>query len=947
MVLRYGREAGVGASDRARGAQGWEQVRRDAAAAGASSAARSRLRGPLMRRACVAAREKRRVQAIPNPNFGRDEREVPKAHIGPDITSPAQLNEDFDDMVKMLEVNEASVLHNLRGRFMVRFRARRAVRVRALIVGPSRALPCASLCCVQADNIYTNIGSILVSINPFKWMDHLYTWAHVKKHLSTKPGDFSAPHVFAIASAAFCSLRDEHENQSIIISGESGAGKTEATKKCLQFFAEAGGSRTGTMEKKLLSANPILESFGNAKTVRNNNSSRFGKWMAVHFDERAMICGSTITNYLLEKSRVVFQAERERNFHIFYQMCLGLSDAQRARYGLPAGCMPSFRYLSSSGCMEVDGIADDEDFKGLMDSLADVGFPEDVVDDMFRTVAAVLHLGNVSFDAIDLDSCEVSASAASSAAVTEFSRLMRVDPAAVRSSLKEKLVDSAGDRVHARLSKQKAEDARNSLARTVYGKLFDWLVQRVNVAMAEGIASSKNVCGVLDIFGFEIFGRNSFEQMCINYCNEKLQQHFNAYVFKQETTTYDSEGIDYTEVRFIDNQDVLDLIEKKPLGLLPKLDDETRLPRGTSLSFLDKINKAHAANPRYKIKTRKGSDKDMKDEEFGIAHYAGVVVYDVTGFLEKNKDELHQNLRELMAGAGLPFVGKVLFEDSAGEDTRGRKSNVSQGAQFKNQLDALMETLRATEPHFIRCMKPNDAKEKDRLDAPMCLQQLRYAGVFEAVKIRQLGFPFRWTHDAFFKRYRMIGGPRSRSVRVSPSSSFTELARVLLAEMEAEAPVLGECRFGKTMVLYRADQHRYLEAQREISREKAVRFLERIYRGHAGRIHFAALKAARAKLMHSMSVRDLVELTVAVNEADQLWFELRELPAARVLRARLEVCQCRRRAGYVWSHGGTCSKRRGAERQCRVSSIEIRLGVRRSTALSSRRQLRSGYRISS
>ena len=367
-------------------------------------------------------------------------------------------------MVRMGDVNEATILHNLRARFL-------------------------------EDNVYTNIGTILVSINPFTWIEGLYRSELIQEHLHLLPGEIAAPHVFQIAAAAFHGLRSERTNQAVIISGESGAGKTEATKKCLQFFAEAAGSsdKSSGMENKLLSANPILEAFGNAKTVRNNNSSRFGKWMEVHFNIRAQICGSQIINYLLEKSRVVFQSSGERNFHIFYMLCCAAPPEVRA--ALHLGSADTYGYTNKSGSIVVEGLDDHEEFHVLMQSFDAVEMKAEESSQMFKLVAGLLHMSNITFEAIDADSCRLTRSSVVEAELGYAAELLGVGRDDLQLALECKLIETRNERVRSPLSAEKAIDGRNSMAKAIYGRQFDWLVQRVNTAMEGSLQDSENVIG--------------------------------------------------------------------------------------------------------------------------------------------------------------------------------------------------------------------------------------------------------------------------------------------------------------------------------------------------------------------------------------------------------------------------------------------------------------------
>jgi len=393
----------------------------------------------------------------------------------------SDISGDYEDMVRMSDVNEATILRNLKLRFSV-------------------------------DRIYTNIGTILVAMNPFKKIDGIYSDARVQEHLNTTPGEASAPHVFQTAAAAYLGVRGERVDQAIIISGESGAGKTEATKQCLSFFASAAGSSNGSMSEKLLSANPVLEAFGNAKTTRNNNSSRFGKWMEVHFNGRAQVCASRIQNYLLEKSRIVFQTKFERNYHIFYQLCVANIPAHM-RAMLRLGRPEDYGYTKHSS-ITADGLNDDHEFKDVTKSFAALEFTEADYLPMYRIVAGLLHMSNVDFTEVDADSCAVSDAPEARKGAELAAELMGMKPDELRKALSVKLIETNGERIAKLLSAPKAYDCRNSLAKAIYGRMFSWLVGKVNESMDKGLPESKNIIGVLDIFGFEIFESNSFEQLC-------------------------------------------------------------------------------------------------------------------------------------------------------------------------------------------------------------------------------------------------------------------------------------------------------------------------------------------------------------------------------------------------------------------------------------------------
>ncbi|CAM9589718.1 unnamed protein product [Chrysoparadoxa australica] len=503
----------------------------------------------------------------------------------------------------------------------------------------------------KRDQIYTWVGanhSVLVSINPFKQLP-IYSASTIEEYSRPSAYREDKPHTFAIANSAFTRLSLESTCQAILISGESGAGKTECLKQCFSFLADVAGS-SGAVEQRILHANPVLEAFGNAKTVRNNNSSRFGRWTEVHFDSRNRICGARVENYLLEKQRVVSQAPGERNYHIFYQLC-------HSEVGqlLNLGDVSGFRYLNGSGCLTVSGVNDAKDFLDVESSLDKLGLSLEEKCYLYETCAGVLYLGNIAFIA----SGEGSA----------------LDPNA------------------------QASKAADALAKAAYDHMFDYLVGRINLAVQ-----------VLDIFGFEIFEKNHFEQLCINYTNEKLQQHFNKHTFQEEESVYKDEQIVFKHVEFIDNQPVVDVIEKKPYGIMLLLDEEVRIPRGTDEAWAGKCkehNKGNACLPQA------GSSARC----FVLKHYAGSVTYDVTGFVDTNKDSLHRDLYDAMSASHAPIT-QALFPP---KDSQPRRVTTL-GEKFRKALGELMELVHHCEPWYIRCIKANDRKAANTFMDTMYVQ---------------------------------------------------------------------------------------------------------------------------------------------------------------------------------------------------------------------------------
>eukprot|EP00743_Colponemidia_sp_Colp-15_P007995 GILK01008660.1.p1 GENE.GILK01008660.1~~GILK01008660.1.p1 ORF type:complete len:2044 (+),score=493.00 GILK01008660.1:237-6368(+) len=747
----------------------------------------------------------------------------------------SSLKKLVEDLVMLDDMNEALILHNLKERF-------------------------------RRDKIYSRVGTILISVNPFKQLP-LYTPDIIDRYHKRGMREVP-PHVYEVADSAFVSLNSDSTSQSIIISGESGAGKTEATKQCLQYFAEVAGSTSG-VEEKILLANPILEAFGNAKTLRNDNSSRFGKWIEILFDPQGRICGAKTSNYLLEKSRVVFQARGERNYHIFYQLCAGASDEMSAEYGLRP--ISEWSYLNQSGCIEIKNVSDAEEFGCLSAAMDNLNFSEDERDSIFAIVASVLNLGNIQF----LPEGDLGSRIVDDTEVDVVSRLLKVDKTALKSGITSRTMEVRGTTTVIHLDPEAASDCRNGLAKALYGRMFDWLVQRINQSMKTNVTvgktrlNSPSLIGVLDIFGFEIFQHNSFEQLCINYANEKLQQHFNKNTFKLEEAVYEQEQIIFEHVAFIDNQPVLDLIESRPDGVFCVLDEEIVIPRGSDEGFVKKLHSKHAANKNYQAVMKQPNC-------FSVKHYAGDVVYDSKSFLDKNKDQMSADLLTVLETSRNRFI-QSLFPSSADDASKKKGRKMTLGAQFKGQLDALMATIDATEPHYIRCVKPNAAKMANTFSGPMILEQLRYSGVFEAVTIRQKGFPFRLTHQKFIRRFRCLD-PKA-NLRNDKRSCET-----LLKRLEED---VSKIQVGLSQVLYRAEQHKRLELRRNLAIEKLILIAQKVYKGLRARKLKKALLAVRPILKKAIESRDLNLLTKAIDQSSGYGFEIFELAKAKKLKHRI------------------------------------------------------------
>jgi len=758
----------------------------------------------------------------------------------------------------------------------------------------------------ENNKIYTSIGTILISLNPYKWLP-LYTPEVMEKY--QKHRDSQPPHVFGIASDAFFNLWENSEGQSIVISGESGAGKTECTKQCLAYLAEVACSADSNIEQKILSANPILEAFGNAKTVRNNNSSRFGKYVEVFFDRYRKIRGARTTNYLLERSRVCFQATGERNFHVFFQLCFGSSAEEKKQFFLEDGNPDDFGYLRD-GATRVDGIDDVREYKEMMQAFKNLNFRNNEISDVLKVTAGVLNLGNCEFkaDSDDSNPCSIPNNSALSAAAS----LLGLTEKDLSKALLYRIFRSRGaEPVDIPLKPQGARAVRDALAKFIYGKLFDWLVDRINkqldvVVTAESkggqLAMSKEgqrlSIGILDIFGFEIFTQNSFEQLCINYANEKLQQLFNSWTFKKEQALYEEENIPHDDIKFIDNQGILDLIEKKNRGILSMVDEEIRMPKGSDETLMRKLMNKHSKSKQLKRVLKNPNN-------FILLHYAGAVEYSSIGFLEKSRDRLTDGLAELVAKTQMPLLNEmfILKESSASPRTPARSRGRSRGAslqvsaglrprnsstsggirtiggKFKRQLHDLMHTLNSTEPHYIRCIKPNSRKAALEYNGEMVLQQLQYSGVFEAVQIRKQGYPFRYKHMDFWRRYRCVFG-----LKYKWSKDVKKNVEVVLDKLKMK----GQVQIGKSRVLYRAPQHRTMELRRNLYVDKAVRFLQRVYRGYRARKLKNDLLKVRPGLRKALKTRTLAAVDEALVICDTLEFPILEVSLLKDMKVLLE-----------------------------------------------------------
>ncbi|CAO1945207.1 unnamed protein product [Urochloa humidicola] len=681
--------------------------------------------------------------------------------------------------------------------------------------------------------IYTYTGNILIAINPFQRLPNLVDARTMEKYKGANLGDLD-PHVFAIADVSYRQMINEGKSNSILVSGESGAGKTETTKLLMRYLAFLGGrSGTGerTVEQQVLESNPVLEAFGNAKTVRNNNSSRFGKFVEIQFDKSGKISGAAIRTYLLERSRVCQINSPERNYHCFYFLCAAPSeDLKKYKLGDPS----SFHYLNQSACIKVDGINDAEEYLATRKAMDTVGITEQEQEAIFRVVAAVLHLGNINFaKGREVDS-SVLKDDKSRFHLNTAGELLMCDCEKLENALINREINTPEGVITTTVGPNSATISRDGLAKQIYSRLFDWLVNRINASIGQDPDSNKLI-GVLDIYGFESFKTNSFEQLCINFTNEKLQQHFNQNVFKMEQEEYTREQINWSYIEFVDNQDVLDLIEKKPGGIIALLDEACMFPKSTHETLSQKLYEKFKNHKRF-------TKPKLSRTAFTIQHYAGDVTYQSDQFLDKNKDYVVAEHQELLNASKCSFVSG-LFPPATEENTKSSKSSIA--TRFKMQLHELMETLSSTEPHYIRCIKPNSVLKPAIFENTNVLQQLRCSGVLEAIRISCAGYPTRKLFHDFLHRFRVL----------APEILKEKNGEKVACQKILDKIGLQGYQIGRTKVFLRAGQMAELDARRTEMRNNAARGVQSQYRTHIAREQFLVLRDASICLQSFVRAR--------------------------------------------------------------------------------------------
>ncbi|XP_022917245.1 myosin heavy chain, muscle isoform X3 [Onthophagus taurus] len=725
--------------------------------------------------------------------------------------------EKCEDMSNLTYLNDASVLYNLKQRYYHKL-------------------------------IYTYSGLFCVAINPYKRFP-VYTNRCAKLYRGKRRNEVP-PHIFAISDGAYVAMLTNHQNQSMLITGESGAGKTENTKKVIAYFATVGASTKkdqqpsgkGTLEDQVVQTNPVLEAFGNAKTVRNDNSSRFGKFIRIHFGPTGKLAGADIETYLLEKARVISQQPLERSYHIFYQMMSG------AVKGLKEICLLSndiYDYnFVSQGKTTIPSVDDNEEMNITDEAFDVLGFTQDEKDNIYRITAAVMHMGTMKFKQRGR---EEQAEADGTSEGEKVAKLLGVDPALLYSGLLKPKIKVGNEFVTQGRNVNQVNYSVGAMSKAMFDRLFKWLVKKCNETL-DTKQKRQHFIGVLDIAGFEIFDYNGFEQLCINFTNEKLQQFFNHHMFVLEQEEYEREGIKWTFIDF--GMDLLACIEliEKPMGILSILEEESMFPKATDKTFEEKLNNNHLGkSPNFQ--KPKPPKPGQQAAHFAIGHYAGNVPYNITGWLEKNKDPLNDTVVDLYK-KGTNALLVEIFADHAGQsggggDAKGGKRAKGSAFQtvsslYREQLNNLMTTLRSTQPHFVRCIIPNELKQPGVIDSHLVMHQLTCNGVLEGIRICRKGFPNRMVYPDFKLRYKILNpGP------VGKEKDPQKCAQLILDSSNLDSELY---RLGHTKVFFRAGVLGQMEELRDDRLGKIVTWMQSWVRGYLSRKEFKKLQEQRLAL---------------------------------------------------------------------------------------------------
>uniref|UniRef100_A0A674GXL5 Myosin-1B-like n=1 Tax=Taeniopygia guttata TaxID=59729 RepID=A0A674GXL5_TAEGU len=728
----------------------------------------------------------------------------------------------IEDMAMMTHLHEPAVLYNLKERY-------------------------------AAWMIYTYSGLFCVTVNPYKWLP-VYNPEVVLAYRGKKRQE-APPHIFSISDNAYQFMLTDRENQSILITGESGAGKTVNTKRVIQYFAtiaasgdkkkeeKSSGKMQGTLEDQIISANPLLEAFGNAKTVRNDNSSRFGKFIRIHFGATGKLASADIETYLLEKSRVTFQLKAERSYHIFYQI---MSNKKPELIDMLLITTNPYDYqFVSQGEITVPSINDQEELMATDSAIEILGFTADERLAIYKLTGAVMHYGNLKFkqkqreEQAEPDGTEVADKAA---------YLMGLNSADLLKALCYPRVKVGNEYVTKGQNVQQVNNSVGALAKAVYEKMFLWMVVRINEQL-DTKQPRQYFIGVLDIAGFEIFDFNSLEQLCINFTNEKLQQFFNHHMFVLEQEEYKKEGIEWTFIDFgMDLAACIELIEK-PMGIFSILEEECMFPKATDTSFKNKLYDQHLgkSNNFQKPKPAKGK----VEAHFSLVHYAGTVDYNITGWLEKNKDPLNETVIGLYQKSSVKTLA-LLFASHGGEASGGgggKKGGKKKGssfqtvsALFRENLNKLMTNLRSTHPHFVRCIIPNETKTPGAMEHELVLHQLRCNGVLEGIRICRKGFPSRVLYADFKQRYKVLNASAIPEGQFIDSKKASEK---LLGSIDVDHT---QYKFGHTKVFFKAGLIGILEEMRDEKLAQLITRTQAMCRGYLMRVEYQRMVERRESI---------------------------------------------------------------------------------------------------